>query len=142
MVRRRLAASAALALGLAALVLLSVLAIADHRRGILGLALLPLSLAAAWHGLALSSAVPRPPFVASGRLGGIQLAALDQIVTHPEVSRRTPVVLVHHPPVDDRIRLRVLRDGLVDLDRLRATLAPPRAGSSCSGISTSACAAA
>lgn len=74
--------------------------------------------------IALSSAVPRPPFVASGRLGATQLAALEQIVAHPEVSRRTPVVLVHHPPVDDRIRLRVLRDGLVDLDRLRAALAP------------------
>ncbi len=74
--------------------------------------------------VALSSAVPRPPFVASGRLGGPQLAALERILAHPEVSRRTPVVLVHHPPVDDRIRLRVMRDGLVDLDRLQAALAP------------------
>jgi 3',5'-cyclic AMP phosphodiesterase CpdA len=74
--------------------------------------------------VALSSAVPRPPFVSSGRLGATQLAALERILAHPEVSRRTPVVLVHHPPVDDRIRLRVMRDGLVDLDRLRAALAP------------------
>lgn len=74
--------------------------------------------------IALSSAVPRPPFVASGRLGAAQVAALEQALAHPEVARRTPVVLVHHPPVDDRIRLRVLRDGLVDADRLRAALAP------------------
>lgn len=74
--------------------------------------------------IALSSAVPRPPFVASGRLGAAQVAALEQVLAHPEVARRTPVVLVHHPPVDDRIRLRVLRDGLVDADRLRAALAP------------------
>ncbi len=72
----------------------------------------------------LSSAVPRPPFVNSGRVGDPQLGALRRILAHPEVIRRTPVVLVHHPPVDDRIRLRVLRDGLVDLDQLRAALAP------------------
>ncbi len=74
--------------------------------------------------VALSSAVPRPPFVNSGRVGDPQLGALRRILAHPEVSRRTPVVLVHHPPVDDRIRLRVLRDGLVDLERLQAALAP------------------
>ena len=73
--------------------------------------------------IALSSAVPRPPFVASGRLGATQLAALDGLLAHPEVARRTPVVLVHHPPIDDRIRLGVLRDGLVDAERLRAALA-------------------
>jgi hypothetical protein len=51
MIRRRLAASAALALGLAAVVLLIVLAIIDFRRGVLSLALLALSLAAAWQGV-------------------------------------------------------------------------------------------
>jgi 3',5'-cyclic AMP phosphodiesterase CpdA len=74
--------------------------------------------------IALSSAVPRPPFVASGRVGSTQLVALEGILAHPEVARRTPVILVHHPPVDDRLRLRVLRDGLVDAERLRAVLAP------------------
>jgi 3',5'-cyclic AMP phosphodiesterase CpdA len=74
--------------------------------------------------VALSSAVPRPPFVASGRLGEAQLAALGTILSHPEVRRRKPVVLVHHPPVDDRSRLRILRDGLVDLGALQAALAP------------------
>jgi 3',5'-cyclic AMP phosphodiesterase CpdA len=74
--------------------------------------------------VALSSAIPRPPFVASGRVGAAQLAALTAILAHPEVARRTPVVLVHHPPVDDRSRLRVLRDGLVDAAALRAALAP------------------
>lgn len=78
--------------------------------------------------VALSSAVPRPPFVASGRLGAIQLAALEEVLAHPEVARRVPVVLVHHPPVDDRIRLARLRDGLVDAERLRAVLAPVARG--------------
>jgi 3',5'-cyclic AMP phosphodiesterase CpdA len=74
--------------------------------------------------VALSSAVPRPPFVASGRVGEAQLAALEQILAHPEVARRTPVVLIHHPPVDGRIRLARLRDGLVDAERLRMVLSP------------------
>ncbi|ACG72281.1 metallophosphoesterase [Anaeromyxobacter sp. K] len=72
--------------------------------------------------IGLSSAVPRPPFVASGRLGEAQLEALEAVLAHPEVARRTPVVLLHHPPVDGRIRALQLRDGLVDADRLRAVL--------------------
>jgi 3',5'-cyclic AMP phosphodiesterase CpdA len=78
--------------------------------------------------IALSSAIPRPPFVASGRLGKAQLAALEAILAHPAVARRTPVILVHHPPVDDRSRIRVLRDGLVDAASLQAKLAPLERG--------------
>ena len=74
--------------------------------------------------IALSSAVPRPPFVASGRVGKLQLAALAKVLAHPEVRRRTPVILIHHPPVDDRIRPAQLRDGLVDAAALRRELAP------------------
>jgi 3',5'-cyclic AMP phosphodiesterase CpdA len=74
--------------------------------------------------IALSSAVPRPPFVASGHVGRVQLAALERVLAHPEVARRTPVVLIHHPPVDRRIRLAQLRDGLVDAASLRRSLAP------------------
>jgi 3',5'-cyclic AMP phosphodiesterase CpdA len=74
--------------------------------------------------IALSSAVPRPPFVASGRVGEVQLAALREILAHPEVARRTPVVLIHHPPVDGRLRLAQLRDGLVDAEQLRRVLSP------------------
>ena len=74
--------------------------------------------------IALSSAVPRPPFVASGRVGRSQLAALEKVLAHPEVARRTPVILIHHPPVDRRIRPAQLRDGLVDGASLRRALAP------------------
>jgi len=74
--------------------------------------------------IALSSAVPRPPFVSSGNVGVVQLAALEKILAHPEVVRRTPVILIHHPPVDQRIRLAQLRDGLVDAASLCSTLAP------------------
>lgn len=69
--------------------------------------------------IGLSSAVPRPPFVAAGVLGREQLAALERVLALPEVASRTPVLLVHHPPVDARSRFARLRDGLLDADRLR-----------------------
>ncbi len=72
--------------------------------------------------IGLSSAVPRPPFVSAGYLGHVQLAALADLLAHPEVTRRTPVVLIHHPPVDARWRIVRLRDGLVDAASLRRTL--------------------
>jgi len=72
--------------------------------------------------IALSSAVPRPPFVASGFIGHVQLEAFEAALAHPEVARRTPVILVHHPPVDRRMTLERLRDGLVDAVRLRHSL--------------------
>jgi 3',5'-cyclic AMP phosphodiesterase CpdA len=74
--------------------------------------------------IALSSAVPRPPFVASGNVGDAQLAALERVLSHHEVARRTPVILIHHPPVDRRIRLAQIRDGLVDAASLRSSLSP------------------
>ena len=73
--------------------------------------------------IGLSSAVPRPPFVAAGFLGHAQLQALSAILEHPEVKRRVPVVLIHHPPVDSRNRLLRLRDGLADAASLRRVLA-------------------
>lgn len=74
--------------------------------------------------IALSSAVPRPPFVSGGYVGRPQLDALEDLLAHPAVRQRTPVVLIHHPPVDARPRLMQLRDGLVDAAALRAVLAP------------------
>jgi 3',5'-cyclic AMP phosphodiesterase CpdA len=73
--------------------------------------------------IALSSGVPRPPFVAAGYVGHAQLDALELVLAHPEVQRRTPIVLIHHPPVDTRPRLVQLRDGLVDGAALRSALA-------------------
>ncbi|MGO8968155.1 MAG: metallophosphoesterase family protein [Myxococcaceae bacterium] len=74
--------------------------------------------------IALSSGVPRPPFVASGFLGDEQRVALARALAHPEVAKRVPLILVHHPPVDARNCLARLRDGLVDAAQLRDTLAP------------------
>ena len=74
--------------------------------------------------IGLTSAVPRPPFVSAGYVGTEQLAALEQVLQHPEVARRTPVVLIHHSPFDSRFRLEQLRGGLVDAPALRAALEP------------------
>ncbi len=73
--------------------------------------------------IALSSGVPRPPLVASGYVGHAQLEALEAVLAHPEVRRRTSIVLIHHPPVDTRPRIAQLRDGLVDAAALRRPLA-------------------
>lgn len=74
--------------------------------------------------IAVSSGVPRPPFVAAGRVGDQQRQALAAVLAHPEVVRRFPVILIHHPPVDGRNRLTQLRDGLVDGAAFRQMLAP------------------
>jgi len=73
--------------------------------------------------IALSTGVPRPPFIAAGYLGDRQLDAFAAILAHPEVARRMPVILLHHPPVDARNRVAQLRDGLVDGAALRRELA-------------------
>jgi 3',5'-cyclic AMP phosphodiesterase CpdA len=72
--------------------------------------------------IGLSSAVPRPPFVSAGYVGRAQLEALARVLAHPEVSRRTPVILVHHAPFDSRFRLQQLLGGLVDARGLRGAL--------------------
>jgi 3',5'-cyclic AMP phosphodiesterase CpdA len=62
----------------------------------------------------LSSAVPRPPFVAAGELGEAQLDALSSALEHPEVKRRTPVILLHHPPQGPESPLKMAMEGLRD----------------------------
>jgi 3',5'-cyclic AMP phosphodiesterase CpdA len=74
--------------------------------------------------IGLSSAIPRPPFVSAGYLGHAQLNALGQLLAHPEVARRTPVIVVHHDPVDSRLWLEQWRSGLIDARALRRALQP------------------
>jgi 3',5'-cyclic AMP phosphodiesterase CpdA len=64
--------------------------------------------------IGLCSAVPRLPFVAAGRLGVPQLDALARVLAHPEVSRRTPVLALHHPPHNPKSRLKTMIEGLDD----------------------------
>ncbi len=72
--------------------------------------------------IGMSSAVPRPPFMASGALGTRQLDAFRRALAHPEVERRTPVVLLHHPAHNPRSRLKTILEGLWDADRLTSEL--------------------
>lgn len=66
--------------------------------------------------IGLSTARPRPPLVASGSFGRSQLDALERILAHPEVARRTPVLLQHHPWHNPPSFLKRLFEGLADAD--------------------------
>ena len=72
--------------------------------------------------IGLSSAVPRPPFVAAGKLGKRQLDALTKILVHPEVKKRTPVVLLHHPAHNPLSKVKTLLEGLHDAALLWTTM--------------------
>jgi 3',5'-cyclic AMP phosphodiesterase CpdA len=52
--------------------------------------------------IGLSSAVPTPPFFASGKLGAAQLAALRDILAQLGKDDAFRVVLIHHPPLYGR----------------------------------------
>ncbi len=64
--------------------------------------------------VALSSAVPRIPFVAAGELGREQLQALARVLAHPEVNRRMLVLVMHHPVVHGWSDLKTHLEGLRD----------------------------
>jgi 3',5'-cyclic AMP phosphodiesterase CpdA len=48
--------------------------------------------------IGLDSGVPTAPFVASGRLGEAQLAALGALLDRTRAEGRTRIVFLHHPP--------------------------------------------
>lgn len=72
--------------------------------------------------IGLASALPRSPLVAAGRLGREQLDALAGILAHPEVAKRTPIILLHHPPHNPASKLKTRLRGLDDADLLLKTL--------------------
>lgn len=72
--------------------------------------------------IGLSSAVPRPPLMASGELGKPQLEALSRILEHPEVKKRTPVILLHHPIHNPPSKMKTFVEGLWDADTLTSKL--------------------
>lgn len=72
--------------------------------------------------IGLSSAVPRPPLMASGELGAAQLDALSRILEHAEVKKRTPVILLHHPIHNPKTKVKTFVEGLWDADTLIAKL--------------------
>jgi 3',5'-cyclic AMP phosphodiesterase CpdA len=64
--------------------------------------------------IGLSTARPRPPLMAAGSFGSAQLAALERVLAHPEVARRTPVLLQHHPWHNPPSALKSFFEGLWD----------------------------
>ncbi len=78
--------------------------------------------------IGLSTAVARPPFVASGHLGHKQIEALASLLEHPEVKKRTPVILQHHPIHNPDSRVKTLLEGLVDARAEVKALAPVSRG--------------
>jgi 3',5'-cyclic AMP phosphodiesterase CpdA len=72
----------------------------------------------------LSSAVPRLPFVAAGELGDAQGRALARVLAHPEVAKRTLVLALHHPVVDDWSVTKRYLEGLRDAPNLLKLLQP------------------
>jgi 3',5'-cyclic AMP phosphodiesterase CpdA len=60
--------------------------------------------------IGLSSAVPTAPFMATGRLGDEQLARLAELLGTLKDERLFRVVLIHHPPVSQAKRHKLLHD--------------------------------
>jgi len=78
--------------------------------------------------IGLSTALPRPPLVASGAVGVPQLRALDRILAHPEVASRTAIILQHHPIHNPRSRVKRALEGLADADAEASLLRRVRRG--------------
>jgi 3',5'-cyclic AMP phosphodiesterase CpdA len=72
----------------------------------------------------LTSAVPRPPFVAAGEIGSAQARALARVLEHPEVAKRTLVLALHHPVVYDGSGMKRYVEGLRDAYRVLALVEP------------------
>lgn len=69
--------------------------------------------------IGVSTAVARLPLVSSGHAGERQLRALAEALEHPEVRRRMPVVLMHHPIVNPRRSLGRIARGLAEAQAFR-----------------------
>ncbi len=78
--------------------------------------------------IGLSTALPRPPLVASGEVGRPQLAALAKILAHPALQGRTPVILQHHPIHNPPSAAKRMLEGLADAEAEAEVLAPVRRG--------------
>ncbi len=70
--------------------------------------------------IGVSTALPTPPFIASGRLGEAQLARLAALLAEIGATRTCKVLLIHHPPTQ---LLAAGRRGLDDADALGEVLA-------------------
>jgi 3',5'-cyclic AMP phosphodiesterase CpdA len=78
--------------------------------------------------VALSSAVPRLPLVAAGKLGHAQLEVLARVLEHPEVKRRVLVLALHHPAAHPWSSAKAYLEGLRDAAALLSLLESRRSG--------------
>ncbi len=69
--------------------------------------------------IGVCSAVPTPPFVAAGRVGEDQLAALGPLLDRLHAEGLVRVILIHHPPLPDQASP---RRGLTNAARLASVL--------------------
>jgi 3',5'-cyclic AMP phosphodiesterase CpdA len=69
--------------------------------------------------IGVTTAVPTLPFLATGRLGGEQLARLSALLEELGRAGAFRIVLIHHPPVTER-RSRRLIDGAAFVELLKA----------------------
>jgi 3',5'-cyclic AMP phosphodiesterase CpdA len=60
--------------------------------------------------IGVSTAVPTPPFAATGLLGPEQIARLSQLLEHLGTENLFRILLIHHPPAGERPSLRRLTD--------------------------------
>src|SRR5205814_8181389 len=74
--------------------------------------------------IGLSSALARPPFVASGRLGDTQLRALEEILACPDLRDKVPIIVLHHPVHNPPTWLKSRLEGLADATRLKQLVMP------------------
>ncbi len=72
--------------------------------------------------IGVSTAVARLPLFASGHVGRLQLNLLAAVLIHPEVARRTAVVLMHHPIVNPVSRLSTFARGLSEAQDFQSLL--------------------
>ncbi len=64
--------------------------------------------------IGLNTALARAPLFANGKVGDAQLARLARILAHPELRRRVPVILAHHPIYNPERTRRRIMTGLED----------------------------
>jgi 3',5'-cyclic AMP phosphodiesterase CpdA len=72
--------------------------------------------------IGLSTALPRPPLIASGELGKPQRMALRALLAHESVRDRLPILLQHHPWHRPSKAMDAFTKGLADAEEEREVL--------------------
>jgi 3',5'-cyclic AMP phosphodiesterase CpdA len=76
--------------------------------------------------IGITSAVARAPLVAAGEVGPAQRQRILEVLAHPDVKKRYPLFLIHHPPYAPRSAQRTLMESLRDAPLFQGVLAHAR----------------